>query len=300
MSAELLVAGSIALDTLDGSFGHVEDELGGSALYFALAASLITPVRIVAPVGREQSELVEDLVGSRPIDLSHVQVVDAPTYRWRARQEAGRSIDFGSQDSIYDRWQPRLPQGYAGWSFVGSMRPERQAQVASELAGSSLLAADAMLSYVRAQPIEAREVLGSARWYFCNLEEFAALGGVQPQEFRRRWSLEGLVVKSGARGVTAYTDAGSVHVPALDTHPIVDTTGAGDATAAGMLAHWLVSGGQSNTVREALAWGVACASITIEDIGLRSIARATRAQLDSRAEEVIECLSRESSSPSVT
>ena len=300
MTAELLVAGSIALDTLDGSFGHVENELGGSALDFALAASLITPVRVVAPVGRDQAGLVQEVVGSLPVDLAHLEVIDAPTYRWRAHQEGGRNIDFGSQDSIYDRWQPRPPDGYVGWSFVGSMRPDRQAEVASALAGSSLLAADAMLSYVRAQPVRAGDVLRRARWYFCNQEELAALGGGEPQEFRRRWSLEGLVVKAGAGGVTAYTDDGSMHVPALATHRVVDTTGAGDATAAGMLAHWLVSGKRSTTIREALVWGVACASITIEDIGLRSIARATRAQLDSRVEELIECLRGESSSSSAT
>src|SRR5207249_10424575 len=186
VSAELLVAGSIALDTLDGSFGHVEDELGGSALYFALAASLITPVRVVAPVGKDQTRLVEEVVGSRPVDLRHLQVIDAPTYRWRAHQEGGRNIDFGSQDSIYDHWQPGLPPGYSGWSFVGSMRPDRQAQVASGLAGSSLLAADAMLSYVRAQPVEARDVLRRARGYFCNHEEFGAPGGAQPPECPRR------------------------------------------------------------------------------------------------------------------
>ena len=157
----------------------------------------------------------------------------------------------------------------------------------------------ALLGELRTK-LEARDVLRRARWYFCNQDEFAALGGVEPQEFRRQWSLEALVLKSGARGVTAYTDYGSVHVPALGTHPIVDTTGAGDATAAGMLAHWLVSGGEPSAIREALAWGVACASITIEDIGLRSIARATRAQLDSRVVEVMECLPGESSSPSAT
>ena len=294
MTAELLVAGSVALDTLEGSFGRVEDELGGSALYFALAASLITPVRVVAPVGREHARFVGEIAGSRPIDLTYLDVIDAPTYRWRARQERGRNIDFGSQDSIYDKWEPRLPAGYAGWSFVGSMRPDRQAQVAEGLEGSERLAADAMLSYVRSQPEKASEVLRHARLYFCNEEELAALGGEEPEEFRRRWALSGLVVKAGAQGVTAYTDAGSVHVPALVSHPIVDTTGAGDAVAGGMLAHWLVAGGGGEVLRESLAWGVACASITVEDIGLRGIARATRTQLDARAEEVMECLRRES------
>lgn len=294
MKPDLLVAGSIALDTLDGPFGHVEAELGGSALYFALAASLIMPVRLVAPVGRDHAQLVVEAVGSRPIDLRCLDVLDAPTYRWRAHQEGGRNIDHGSQDSIYDRWEPRLPEAYKGWSFVGSVRPDRQAQLATGLADSSLLAADAMLSYVRARPVEANEVLRRAKWYFCNHEEFVALGGEQPENFRRRWSLDGLVVKAGALGVTAYTAGGAVHVPALKSRPVVDTTGAGDAVAAGMLAHWLSSDGDPAALRDSLVWGVACASLTIGDIGVRGIARATRGQLESRVEEVMECLRRES------
>src|SRR5207237_6815313 len=111
------------------------------------------------------------------VDLSHLQVIDAPTYRWRAHQQGGRNIDFGSQDSIYEHWQPGLPPGYSGWSFAGSMRPDRQAQVASGLAGSSLLAADAMLSYVRAQPVGAGDVVGHGGWCFLNHGGVAVLGG---------------------------------------------------------------------------------------------------------------------------
>jgi len=223
---ELLVAGSIALDTLEGPFGTVHDELGGSALYFALAASLIMPVRMMAPIGSETAKRLEEVIQSRPIDATLVDVLDAPTYRWRAVQGAGRNIDLGSRDSIYDRWDPVPPPGFDGWAFLGSVRPDRQAQLAKGLDGAEMLAADAMLSYVRSQPPQAREVLERSRWYFCNLEEFEALGGDEPESFRRRWSLEGLVVKAGLRGVTAYTEGGSVHVPALTTRPVVDTTGA--------------------------------------------------------------------------
>jgi sugar/nucleoside kinase (ribokinase family) len=290
LSPELLVAGSIARDMLDGDFGSVRDELGGSALYFALAASLITPVRVVAPVGREDEDAVRELVGSRPVDLSHLAVLAAPTYRWRARQQLGRNLDQGSRDSIYDHWEPHVPRGFRGWAFAGSMRPDRQAQATARLEDASMLAADAMLSYVRAQPTEAREVLRRARWYFCNHEEFGALGGGEPEEFRRAWSLEGLVVKAGPRGVTAYTASGAIHVPALTSRPVVDTTGAGDAVAAGMLARWAERGGTPEALEEALAWGVACASITISDIGLRAIAAATREELEERVEEVMECM----------
>jgi sugar/nucleoside kinase (ribokinase family) len=287
VTADLLVAGSIALDTLDGPFGTVTDELGGSALYSALAASLIVPVRMVAPVGAEDVERIARVIGSRPIDTTFVEVLDAPTYRWRAHHESGRNVDLGSSDSIYDSWEPKVPSGFDGWAFVGSARSDRQAQLVERLSGAGMVAADAMLSYVRSRTHNAREVLGGANWYFCNLEEFAALdGGPDPQEFRRRWTLKGLVVKSGSRGVTAYTHDGAIHVPALTNRPVVDTTGAGDAVAGGMLARWLRMDGKPSALEDALMWGVACASLTISAIGLSGIASATREQLEERVEEV--------------
>jgi cytidine kinase len=291
---ELLVAGSIALDTRDGPFGKVKEELGGSAVYFALAASLVMPVRVVAPVGRDAADRVARAFEHRQIDTSLLTVLDAPTYRWTAHQEHGRNVDMGNSDSIYDNWQPAVPDGFAGWAFVGSMRPDRQSQVMKQLHFARLLAADAMLSYVRQQTPEAKDVLKRAAWYFCNEEEFGALGGTDPEQFRRQWWLDGLVVKSGSKGITAHTADGSVHVPALPGHPAFDTTGAGDAVAGGMLARWLTTGAQRSGLQDALVCGVACASLTIEAIGVRGIVSATPKLLEERMAEVWRCMKRES------
>lgn len=291
---ELLVVGSIALDTRDGPFGKVREELGGSAVYFALAASLIMPVKVAGPVGRDGVERVHNALEGRPIDASLLQVLDAPTYRWKAHQEHGRNIDLGSSDSIYDAWEPQVPPDFAGWAFVGSMRPDRQAQAMRMLGGAGLLAADAMMSYVQARPPESKDVLKRSSWYFCNQEEFAAFGGEDPEHFRRQWWLDGLVLKAGPRGVTVHTPDGSVHVPALTDHPAFDTTGAGDALAGGMLAGWLSTGAERSGLQDALICGVACASLTIESIGVRGIATATPKLLDERIAEVRECLRRES------
>ena len=289
---ELLVAGSVALDTRDGPFGKVEEALGGSAVYFALAASLIVPVRVVAPVGADGAKRVAQAFSGHHINTELLQILKAPTYRWRARQEHGRNVDLGSRDSIYNHWTPALPDGFRGWAFVGSMRPDRQAQLMAMLNGSQLLAADAMLSYVQARPPEARDVLRRAAWYFCNQEEFTALGGKDPDEFRRQWWLQGLVIKSGALGLAAYTEYGVVRVPALTDRPIVDTTGAGDALAGGMLARWMSTGGQPAGLQDALVWGVACASITISSVGVKGIAKATPEDLGERVADVEECLRR--------
>lgn len=293
-SPELLVVGSIALDTREGPFGKVKEELGGSAVYFALAASLIMPVKVSGPVGRDGLDRVSKAFEGRPIDTTLVQVIDAPTYRWKARQEHGRNLDLGSTDRIYDEWEPKVPAEFAGWAFVGSMRPDRQAQAMKSLGSAPLLAADAMLSYVKQQPPEAKDVLSRASWFFCNEEEFAALGGGDPEQFRRNWWLEGLVLKTGPGGVTAQTADGSLHVPALLEHPAFDTTGAGDAVAGGMLGRWLSTGAQRAGLLDSLVCGVACASLTIESIGIRGIASATPKLLDERMTQVWECLRRKS------
>ena len=103
---ELLVVGSIALDKRDGPFGKIEEELGGSATYFALAASLLRPVKVSAPVGRDGIERVSKAFEGRPIDTTHLKVLDSPTYRWTAHQEHGRNVDLGSAVAFYDLWEP--------------------------------------------------------------------------------------------------------------------------------------------------------------------------------------------------
>jgi sugar/nucleoside kinase (ribokinase family) len=283
---QLLVAGSVALDTRDGPFGKVEEALGGSAVYFALAASLIIPVKVVAPVGVDGVKQVAQAFSGRHIDTDGLQILEAPTYRWHAHQEHGQNVDLGSSDDIYNAWQPVLPERFDGWAFVGSMRPDRQAYLMKHLGGAGFLAADAMLSYVKARPREAKDALRRASWYFCNHDEFAALGGTDPEHFRRQWWLKGLVLKDGVHGLAAYTEYGVVKIPAYTHRPAVDTTGAGDALAGGMLARWLSTGGEVNGLQDALVWGVACASITVSSIGVKGIAKATRKELQARVADV--------------
>ncbi|MDQ6790427.1 MAG: PfkB family carbohydrate kinase [Candidatus Dormibacteraeota bacterium] len=265
----LLVVGSIALDSLQG--GRFTDELGGSAIYSSLAACQDCPVRMVAAVGRDGEQRVRRLLAAHPAIEVDLQVLEAPTYRWFADDQGGRNVDLGSRDSIYDLWVPKPPPGWRGWAFVGSMRPDRQLEAATQLAGCGLLAADAMRSYVDADPDTARRLLEVCDWYFCNEEEFAALGGGDPVDFRVRWRLQGLVVKHGPGGVTVYSQQGRLHRPAL-AGTVVDTTGAGDALAGGMLARWHRLAGDPGALAEAVEHGVRRASLAISDVGTRALA----------------------------
>ena len=47
----LLVTGSIGIDTVKTPFGVRENCLGGSAIYFSMAASFFCPVRFLGVIG---------------------------------------------------------------------------------------------------------------------------------------------------------------------------------------------------------------------------------------------------------
>jgi sugar/nucleoside kinase (ribokinase family) len=160
------------------------------------------------------------------------------------------------------------------------MRPDRQLEAVRALSGSGLLSADAMRSYVEAEPSSATAVLPGCDWFFANEEELAALGCGEPQAFRRRHGLTGLVAKRGSGGATVYTETVEHHEPAMFVPPAVDTTGAGDALAGAMLARWMELQGRPEALPEALCWGVAAATLAISDIGQRALLSASRADLE--------------------
>lgn len=285
----LIGGGSIALDTLEGGFGRVENELGGSALYFCLAASLLTPVAMLAVAGTDVTESLHKAVEGRPIELGLLSILDAPSYRWRARQGAeGHNVFLGSDESIYDLWHPRLPEG-AGWVFLGSMRTALQLQIARALrTRAELVAADSMSSYAVLAPREAQDLVTCCDWFFCNEEELEAMGGdpMDPEGFQRLKALRGLCLKSGPRGATVVVEGRRIQLPALPG-PVVDTTGAGDALAGGLMARWQQLGGSISALPEALAYGIACASITIGAVGARGLLAATIEDVRRRVEELM-------------
>src|ERR671916_1372241 len=81
----ILVVGSVAFDDIETPFGKVERVLVGSTLYFAAAASLFAPVRVVSVVGRDMD--LDDLrfLEDRGVDLGGLQVEEGKTFHWAGR-----------------------------------------------------------------------------------------------------------------------------------------------------------------------------------------------------------------------
>src|SRR5207244_13498618 len=65
---KLLVVGSVALDSVKTPFGEQSEVLGGSAAFFATAASYFTPVSLIAVVGEDFPEVHLKFLRMRGID----------------------------------------------------------------------------------------------------------------------------------------------------------------------------------------------------------------------------------------
>jgi len=102
-----------------------------------------------------------------------------------------------------------------------------------------------------------------------NNKEAAALTGLKPEEYKEAAKIikelgpELVAVKLGPRGVYALGNDVNEEVPAVKVDRVVDTTGAGDAFAAGLIAG-LVRG---YTTRKALLYANAVAALKITKLG---------------------------------
>ena len=85
----LLILGTLALDSIETSFGKKEKIGGGSAIYSAVAASLLaTNIHIVSIAGEDFPQSYIDILHRRGINTEGVQI------------KKGKNHSSGQQDTI--------------------------------------------------------------------------------------------------------------------------------------------------------------------------------------------------------
>ena len=144
----LLVVGSIALDSVETPFGRTENTLGGSAVFFAAAGSLLHPVQVVGVVGRDYP--MQDLaqLARRGVDLRGVTVADGESFRWAGKY----GFDLSNRETletklgVFANFKPVIPEPFrdAAFVFLGNIDPELQLQVLEQVRRPKLVACDTM------------------------------------------------------------------------------------------------------------------------------------------------------------
>ena len=242
---ELLVVGSLAIDWIITPKAERRESVGGSATFFATAASFFSPVRLVGVVGEDfPPEALRDLENSG-VDLAGLEVVPGgKTFRWKGRyhESMNERTTLGTDLNVFEHFTPKLPPGYADsqFLFLANIQPALQLQVFEQMTRPRLVGLDTMNLWINTTRDELMEVLSRVDVLVINDEEAQQLSGRENLVKAAREILKlgprNLVIKRGEYGALLFDRDGDIFVaPALPLEDVVDPTGAGDCFAGGFM-----------------------------------------------------------------
>jgi sugar/nucleoside kinase (ribokinase family) len=294
----ILAVGSIAFDTITTPSGHADSVLGGSATYFALAASYFTEVRIVAIVGDDFNAQHEKVLKDRHVDIRGIQHAPGKTFRWGGQYMDSLNeakTDF-TELNVFERFQPQIPPEYHDslFLFLGNIHPSLQAAVRLEMERVRLTGGDTMNYWINNTPKELIETLRLMNILLINDAEAKMLAGERglPRAARKVLAMgpQALVIKHGEYGATIFFREGAFGIgthpfraPALPIEEVKDPTGAGDSFAGGFMGY-LASQGELNreVLKRALFYGGVMGSFAVEAFGTERLQNLSRQEIDAR------------------
>ena len=290
--ADLLVVGSMALDTVQTPFGRVEEALGGSATFFSYCASFFTRVCVVATVGEDFPEQHLRLLKDRGVDIGGIQVSRGRTFRWTGAYgydlNEARTLD--TQLNVLAEFRPVLDDDLARtpFLFLANIDPELQLGVLRQMRRRPrLVALDTMNFWIQGKREALVRVLAEVDVVTINDAEARQLAG-EPNLVKAARAIAALgprtvVVKRGEYGALLLTGGAFFVVPAYPLESVFDPTGAGDTFAGGFMGHLAAQDRVDGTaMRRAMVYGSVMASFAVEDFSLDRLVRLTPAEIADR------------------
>ena len=296
----LLVVGTIAYDSIETPHGRVEEELGGSATYFALAASRFSQVRLVGAVGADFQRERFRVFEGRDVDQAGVQTIaNGKTFRWSGRYQGDMNSaeTLETQLNVLATFDPKLPPGFetTPFGFLAHAEPRVQLSVleqtkAAHATGKRFVMADTMNLWIEHDRKALLEVLKQVDAVILNDGEARMLTGERNLIRAGQKVLElgpkAAIVKKGEHGAFLFSTYVFHAMPAYPVAEVVDPTGAGDSFAGGLMGYLARSGRVSiANLKQGMLYGTVAASFTVAGFGTRSLAKATREDFDVRLAE---------------
>ena len=287
----LLVVGSVALDSIFTPFGETADALGGSAVYFSVAGSLLHPVQVVGVVGGDYPVHELEALSPRGIDWTGVERAEGESFRWKGKY----SYDLQSRETletrlgVFAQFQPKIPAGFraAEYVFLGNIDPELQIGVLDQVKSPKLVVCDTMNYWIQGKREPLLELLSRVDLLMVNDGEARELSGDWNIHRAGRWILahgpSRVVIKQGEYGALLIEPTRTFYVPAFPLETVFDPTGAGDAFAGGFMAYLARTGSLSeNNIRRAMVYGATMGSYAVEQFGIRAFEHLSLRDVEAR------------------
>jgi sugar/nucleoside kinase (ribokinase family) len=296
--SEVLIVGSLALDSVSTPFGRREDAWGGAGLYASAAASLLAPVHLVGVIGEDFPAGALDTLVARGVSLEGVErVAGGKSFRWAGEynfaMDTATTLD--TQLNVFADFNPRVPASARGAKFVflANTIPALQLQVLDQMTGPELVLCDTMNYWIESARDDLLQVLARVDGAALNDAEIRQLTGTpnlcraaaEVLEMGPRFVL----LKKGEYGASLITKTSHFALPCYPLPSVFDPTGAGDSFAGGFIGFltWL-GRTDDEALRQAIAVGTVTASACVEDFSWDALVKLTDGDLYARYEELRE------------
>ena len=287
----VLVAGSVALDSVKTPLENHDKMLGGSASYAAVAASFFSPVQMVGIVGSDFPKHYVELFEKRKIDLTGLQRADGKTFAWSGEYEWDLNTrrTLSVELNVFETFRPDLPEVYRTTPYVllGNIAPALQLHVLDQLQGSKFVVADTMDLWIQIAQDELKALLKRVDMLILNDSEARELTK-QTSLIKAGWQLQGMgpayvAIKKGEHGCLLFGKNEFFSAPAYPLEDIHDPTGAGDCFAGGLLG-FLASNDSFSfaQLKRAVVYGSVIASFNVEAFSLGRLQTLTSNEVQER------------------
>ncbi|MHC4579877.1 MAG: PfkB family carbohydrate kinase [Planctomycetota bacterium] len=289
----LLVTGSIGIDTVKTPYGVSKDCLGGSAVYFSMAASLFSPVRFVGVVGSDCPFDLAEVFAGKDVDLTGLEVrQESKTFRWAGTYSDNmneRTTDYVELNVLAEA-PPKVPGAFkdSKFLFLANTAPALQHQLLEQVDEPVFVAADTMNLWIAEHRDDLDALLKKIECLVINEDEARMLADDHNLARAAKKMLymgpSVVVIKKGASGsMMCNADGGTFILPAFPTDDVKDPTGAGDCFAGGFMGYLAKSGNTDfETLKTAVAYGTVVSSFSIGDFSLSGLTLTRRSSVNKR------------------
>lgn len=288
---DVVVVGSVGIDTIETPLDRRESVLGGSASYACAAASFFARVGMVGVVGTDFPQAYLKLYKKLGIDTEGLQIVPGETFRWSGVYEANMDIrrTISTELNVFANFSPELPERYraAPYLFLANISPSLQLHVLEQVRKPRFVMLDTMDLWINTARDELLRAISRVDMLTLNESEARHLTGRHALITAARHLLDlgptYVCIKKGEHGSILFTRKSIYLMPAFLLEDVKDPTGAGDTFAGGFLGA-LARGNRINekAIRNAMLYGSVIASFGVEAFSLDRLARLTRAQIEQR------------------
>ena len=183
MNNNVLVVGTVAIDTIETPHGKAERILGGSAPFIALAARYAgARPSIISIIGNDMPQTALTMLKKNNIDVSGIEKIqDEKSFFWSGRyhQNMNARDTLITELNVLEKFDPVVPQEMKNIEYVmlGNLHPLVQMKVINQMTNPKFVVLDTMNFWMDNAWDDLQKVIAKVHAIVINDEEASQLTG---------------------------------------------------------------------------------------------------------------------------